>query len=530
MRWKQLFRRKPLEDFHVSDGGLRRVLGPVSLTALGVGAIIGSGIFVTTGEVAARHAGPGVVLAYIVAAVGCALAALCYAEFAALAPSAGSAYSYAYATLGELLAWVIGWDLVLEYAAAGAYIAVGWSAYLDEFLAALTGYRLPAVITADPFSSAGRSVVNLPAALIMALVTAILVRGVRESARANTVLVVVKVGVVLFVIAAGAYLVAPANWTDIPADARHIPDDPAASWGLLGYLGLHHWFGGVDDATRSPFLPYGASGVMLGAAMVFFAYLGFDTVSTHAEEARRPSRDLPVGILASLVLCTGLYIGVAVVLTGMVPYHQINPKAAMASAFARHGEAGDWFPRLATVLVAAGALAGMTSVLLVTFQGQARIFLAMARDGLLPRRVFAAVHPRFHTPYRSTLLTGTVVALVAAFTPAEELGNMVCIGTLMAFAIVCAAVLVLRFMRPDCERPFRCPWVYVVAPFGVVLNLGMMLFLPPETWLRLVVWLAIGLVVYFTYGRRHSVLHAKSVAAISAPDPQTGKESLCPAN
>jgi APA family basic amino acid/polyamine antiporter len=259
---------------------------------------------------------------------------------------------------------------------------------------------------------------------------------------------------------------------------------------------------------------------MLGAAMVFFAYLGFDTVSTHAEETRRPRRDLPIGILASLVICTLLYIGVAIVLTGMVPYHQIDTKAAVSSAFARHGESGAWFPRLAATLVGAGALAGMTSVLLITFQGQARIFLAMARDGLLPRRVFAAIHPRFRTPYRSTILTGTAVALVAAFTPAEELGNMVCIGTLMAFAIVCAAVLILRIAQPQVERPFRCPWVYVIAPLGVFVNLGMMLFLPPETWLRLVVWLAIGLVVYFAYGRRHSELHARSVTPVVEPQPE----------
>jgi APA family basic amino acid/polyamine antiporter len=522
-----LVRRKPIEDFHAGDGDLRRVLGPVGLTALGVGAIIGSGIFVTTGEVAARHAGPGVVLAYGVAAVGCALAALCYAEFAALAPSAGSAYSYAYATLGELLAWVIGWDLVLEYAAAGAYVAVGWAAYLDEFLLALTGHRLPSVVTADPFSTGGRSVINLPAAVIMALVTIVLVRGVKESARANAVLVVVKVGVVLLVIAAGAALVTPSNWTGIPTEARHSADDPAASWGLLGWLGVHQSFGGVDEATRTPFLPFGASGVMLGAAMVFFAYLGFDTVSTHAEEARRPGRDLPIGILASLVICTVLYIGVAVVLTGMVPYHELDPKAAVVSAFARRGESGGWFPRSAAVLIGAGALAGMTSVLLVTFQGQARIFLAMARDGLLPRRVFAAVHPRFRTPYRSTVLTGTVVALVAAFTPAEELGNMVCIGTLMAFAIVCAAVLILRLTRPECERPFRCPWVSVVAPFGVFVNLGMMLFLPPATWVRLAVWLAVGLVVYFAYGRRHSVLHARAEGRVPAAEARPGEEPPC---
>lgn len=508
MQWKQLLRRKDLAAFRSQESGLRRVLGPVGLTLLGVGAIIGSGIFVTTGEVAARHAGPGVVLAYVIAALGCALAALCYAEFAALVPSAGSAYSYAYATLGELFAWIIGWDLVLEYAAAGAFVAVGWSAYFDQFLTSVTGSRLPSVITADPFSTHGCSIVNLPAAVIMGLITILLVRGVRESARANAVLVAVKVAVILFVIAAGVGFVRSSNWTGIPVESRPLSHDPAANWGLLGSFGLNESFGAIDDATRSPFLPFGASGVMLGAAVVFFAYLGFDTVSTHAEEARRPQHDLPVGILASLVICTVLYIGVALVLTGMVPYPEIDPKAAVASAFARHGETNGWFPRLAAILVGAGALAGMTSVLLVTFQGQARIFLAMARDGLLPRGIFAAIHPRFRTPYRSTLLTGTVVTLVAAFTPAEELGNMVSIGTLMAFAIVCAAVLILRLSRPEIDRPFRCPGVFVVAPLGVFVNLGMMLFLPIETWVRLIVWLVLGLVVYFAYGRRHSELHS----------------------
>ena len=510
-----LFGRKPLADYH-RDTGLHRALGPVALTALGIGAIIGSGIFVTTGQVAAQHSGPGVTLAFVVAGVGCALAALCYAEFAALAPSAGSAYSYAYATLGELAAWVIGWDLVLEYAAAGAYIAVGWSGYFDHLLGAVFGVQLPGQITSDPFSTPG-AWFNLPAAVVMGVVAAVLVRGVKGYAWANAALVAVKVGVVLFVIVAGLWFVNPANWTAIPPDARPQPADPAEGWGLLGSLGVHTWLGGADEATRSPFLPFGLSGVMLGAAVVFFSYLGFDTVSTHAEEARRPGRDLPIGILASLVVCTLLYIAVAAVLTGMVPYPQIDTKAAVADAFTRQGDTGDWFPRLAGILVGAGALAGMTSVLLVTFQGQARIFLAMARDGLLPRSVFAAVHPRFRTPHRSTLLTCGVVAGVAAFTPAEQLANLVCIGTLLAFAVVCGAVLLLRITDPTLPRPFRCPLVWVIAPLGVVVNVGMTLFLPVETWLRLGVWLALGLGVYAVYGRRHSRLRAASRPAGGTP-------------
>lgn len=496
--------RKPIDQSH-RDTGLRRALGPVALTALGVGAIIGSGIFVTTGQVAASNAGPGVMLSFVVAGLGCALAALCYAELAALAPSAGSAYSYAYATLGELAAWMIGWDLILEYAAAGAYIAVGWSGYFDHLFGDVFGVTLPSQITSDPFSKSG-SWFNLPAAVVMLLVALVLVRGVKGYAWANAVLVALKVGVVLFVIIAGVWFIDPANWTSIPPDARPTSDDPAKDWGLLGTLGLHHWFGGADDATRSPFLPFGLSGVMVGAAVVFFSYLGFDTVSTHAEEARKPGRDLPIGIIASLVICTVLYIGVATVLTGMVPYPQIDTKAAVADAFSRQGQSGAWFPKLAGILIGAGALAGMTSVLLVTFQGQARIFLAMARDGLLPRSVFAAIHPTYRTPHISTMLTCGLVAVVAAVTPAEALANLVCIGTLMAFAVVCGAVLVLRVTQPALDRPFRSPLAWVVAPLGVAVNVGMTLFLPVETWVRLAVWLALGLGVYFAYGRRHSEL------------------------
>ena len=516
MNFKQLWARKPLAQMHGEDSRLNRVIGPVGLTSIGIGAIIGSGIFVTTGEVAARHAGPGVILSYVVAGFACALAALCYAEFASMAPSAGSAYSYAYATLGELLAWIIGWDLILEYAAAGAIVAVGWSQYLDRLLMALFGFRLPAEITKDPFSSDGTSYLNLPAAFIMLLVTMVLIRGVRHGTFANSVLVVVKVSVVLFVILAGVWFIDPANWTSISPDARNVSQHTASNWGLLGSLGLQDLLDPADDAVRRPFLPYGVSGVMLGAAMVFFAYLGFDTVSTHAEEARRPRRDVPFGILASLIICTVLYIGVSAVLTGMEPYHEIDPEASVASAFARKE---GMFPRMATAIIAIGALAGMTSVLLVTFQGQARIFLAMANDRLLPPRVFGTIHPRFRTPYLSTAITGGIVAIVAALTPAEDLGNLVCIGTLMAFAVVCAAVLVLRVARPDVERPFRCPGVWLIAPLGIVVNVGMMLFLPVETWLRLVIWLAIGLVIYFAYSMRRSRLRNGVVPTAESVNP-----------
>jgi APA family basic amino acid/polyamine antiporter len=523
--WKQWFAKKSLEVLRAEMEGKQRlppVLGPVSLTALGVGAVIGAGIFVMTGRAAREDAGAAIIISYCVAGLGCSLAALCYAEFAALAPVAGSAYTYAYATLGEGFAWIIGWDLILEYAMGCATAASGWSAHFDEFLHAVLGWHVPTAIATDPFSAPG-AWFNLPAVLVMAAVTAVLVVGIRESAMVNTILVLLKVGVVIFVVVAGWTYVNPQNWFGVPVEQREIPADPAQKWGLLGLLGLNRWLVGLDDCVRSPFAPYGLSGVMLGASIVFFSYIGFDSISTHSEEARRPQRDVPVAILASLALCTLLYVGVAAVLTGLVPYRRINPQAAVATAFtdlaARERSAA---LGVAAVLIALGALAGITSVLLVSFLSQARIFLAMARDGLLPPGVFGAVHPRFRTPHRATLLTGALVCLLAAFTPIGQLQNLVNIGTLMAFILVCAAVLVLRVRRPDAVRPFRCPVVSVVAPLGIGVNLTMMLFLPWETWLRLGVWLTVGLVVYFVYGRRHSRIGSLpdgAPEATSAPRP-----------
>ena len=507
--WKQWFAKKSLELLHAEMEGerrLRRVLGPVALTALGVGAVIGAGIFVMTGRAAREDAGPAIILSYCVAGLGCSLAALCYAEFAALAPVAGSAYTYAYATLGEGFAWIIGWDLILEYAIGCATVASGWSANFDELLNAALGWRLPTAIATDPFSAAG-AWLNLPAVLVMVAVTVVLVIGIRESVTLNTVLVLVKVGVVVFVVVVGWAYVNPENWFGVPVEQREVPADPAQKWGLLGLFGLNHWLVGVDVSVRRPFAPYGLSGIMLGASIVFFSYIGFDSISTHSEEARRPQRDVPIAILTSLAICTLLYVGVAAVLTGLTPYPGINPQAAVAAAFADLA-AREHSPALgvAAVLIALGGLAGITSVLLVSFLSQARIFLAMARDGLLPPGVFGAVHRRFRTPHRATVLTGAVVCVLAAFTPIGQLQNLVNIGTLMAFVIVCAAVLVLRIRRPDAARPFRCPAVSVVAPLGIVVNLTMMLFLPLETWLRLAAWLAIGLVIYFAYGRTHSRL------------------------
>jgi APA family basic amino acid/polyamine antiporter len=509
---QRLFARKSLETLLAEAAGenrLRRVLGPVSLTALGVGAIIGAGIFVMTGRAAREDAGAAIMVSFCVAGLGCALAALCYAEFAAMVPVAGSAYTYAYATLGELFAWIIGWDLILEYAMGCATVASGWSGHLDEFLLAAFGRQLPAAIANDPFSSPD-AWFNLPAVIVMILVTTVLVIGIRESATTNAILVAIKLAVVLFVIALGWQYVDPANWTGIPVESREIPADPMAKWGLIGLMGLNDWLLPLDDKVRSNFAPYGLSGIMLGASIVFFAYMGFDSISTHAEEAKRPQRDVPIGILASLALCTLLYLAVAAIITGMVPYRQINVRAAVAAAFTdRAIQEHSAILNVAAVIIAAGALAGITSVLLVTFLSQARIFLAMARDGLLPQGIFAAVHPRFRTPHISPMLTGAFICLLTAFTPMTTLQNMVNIGTLLAFVIVCAAVLILRISRPDVPRPFRCPLAYVLAPLGIAVNLLMMLFLPLSTWLRLFGWLAIGFVIYFAYGRRHSVLWRK---------------------
>lgn len=622
MRWGQLFKRKDLQHLIqelANENRLRRALGPVSLTALGVGCIIGAGIFVMTGRAAAEDAGPAITISYGVAALGCVFAALCYAEFAAMAPVAGSAYTYAYATLGELLAWIIGWDLILEYAMACACVAAGWAGYLNEFLRTAFGpeYMIPERFCSDPFTTPG-ALFNLPAVAIMLVITAILIVGIRESAVTNAILTLVKLVVVLFVVGLGLTMVNQDqnNWTEIPygkrlstaeltvqrvvtdlvrgdrpvkdlskeelaqidADAAYVRaklaldkaesmkvemvkagdlteeqadaevaaaqsalaaasakvTDPARfddviakinaaaleataeKWGLLGSIISPERLKPLDDAFRTNFTPYGISGIMLGAAIVFFAFIGFDSISTHSEEAINPQRDIPIAILASLAVCSVLYILVAAVITGMEPYYQIDTKAAIAAAFRKQAEArGSGVLRFSSLLIATGALAGLTSVLLVTFLSQARIFLAMARDKLLPPSIFAAVHPRFKTPHISTALTGLVICLTAAFTPISDLEKMVNIGTLFAFVIVCVTVLILRFQNPDMARPFRCPLIYLVAPAGILVNLSMMLFLPVSTWIRLVAWMAIGMVFYFAYGYRHSILGKELVTELA---------------
>jgi len=497
-RPSQLFTRKPLARLLAEardDNRLRRVLGPVQLTALGVGAVIGAGIFVATGAAARNVAGPALMLSYAVAALTCVFAALCYAEFAAMVPVAGSAYTYAYATLGELCAWIIGWDLILEYGVSSAAVATGWSAYAQSLLAK-AGVVLPRALAASPwryeaatgaFVDTG-SLFNLPAVLIIAAVTWVLVRGIQESSSVNTAMVVVKVAAVLFVIALGLFFVSAANWR------------PFAPYGWTGLSFFGHSVAGQVDAGGKPV------GMLAGAAIIFFAYIGFDAVSTHTEEARNPQRDVPLGIIASLTLCTVLYICLVAVLTGMVPFHQLDVNAPVSLAFKARGLG--W----AEGLIAAAGVAGITSVLLVMLLSGPRVFLAMARDGLLPRKVFGVVHPRFRTPWKSTLLMGACVACLGGLLPIDFLLHLTNIGTLLAFIIVCAAVLIMRRTHPGAARPFRCPWVPLVPVLGILSCLLLMFSLPVANWWRLGGWLALGFLVYFLYGRRHSLLREVSGA------------------
>jgi APA family basic amino acid/polyamine antiporter len=486
--------KKPLHsaESEASGGHLRRVLGPWSLTALGIGAIIGAGIFVATGKAAKDVAGPALMMSYVVAGFVCLLAALCYAEYAAMTPVAGSAYTYAYTTLGEVFAWIIGWDLILEYAVGAATVANGWSGYFQEVLG-IFGASVPDQFRDAPltynentgqFEPTG-AVVNLPAVIIVLLLTAILVKGIKESAAANAVMVAIKVGAVLFVILVGAFYVVPANWDDF------------APYGWTGINVFGNQVAGGKNAKGEP------AGMLAGAAIIFFAYIGFDAVSTQAEEAKNPQRDLPIGILGSLVICTVLYIAVVAVLTGMVPYQELSEKAGVSDAFKKAG-----LPK-AEFLIAAAGVAGITSVLLVMLLGSARILMAMSRDGLLPP-FFAAIHPGFRTPYKSTLAVGAFVALMAGLLPLGALLQMTNIGTLFAFAVVSAAVLILRYTNPTAPRPFRVPLVPVVSVLGVLGCFLLMFSLPAHNWYRLFIWMAIGLVIYFGYGRSHSRLNTMS--------------------
>ena len=534
-----LLAKKPLhllltESQESGEHSLKRTLGPFQLTALGVGAIIGAGIFVLSG-LGAHYAGPGLMLSFVLSGLGCAFAGLCYAEFAAMIPLAGSAYTYAYATLGEIFAWIIGWDLTLEYAMGASTVSSGWSNHFIELLNIFhirmplwlaydhwTGLRQAETIvarqmaqTSDPSLIPGTQAflakvsailgaqspellqkahdllsaptfggheigLNVPAFIIAMVITAILTIGIKESARFNSTIVVIKVAVVLFVIGLGFQYVSKGNW--------------GLSW--------------------SSFAPYGFSGIGAGAAYIFFAYIGFDAVSTTAQEAKNPQRDLPIGIIASLLVCTVLYILVAAVLTGMVPWQDVNIEAPIARAFLDRGLT------TASHIITVGALAGLTSVMLVMLLGQTRVLYAMANDGLLPKKFFAAVHPKFRTPWKNTILVGLLAAIVGSLTPIDDIGKMVNIGTLLAFVIVSIAVLVLRKTNPDQHRPFRTPWVPVVPILGVLTNGYMMYKLGWINWARLFIWLGIGLVVYFTYSRHHSkvqALNAVEPIAKSAP-------------
>jgi APA family basic amino acid/polyamine antiporter len=522
-----LFAKKPMslllaEAQEHGGHSLKRTLGPFQLTALGVGAVIGAGIFVLSG-LGAHYAGPGLMLSFVLSGIGCALAALCYAEFAAMIPLAGSAYTYAYATLGELFAWIIGWDLTLEYAMGASTVSSGWSnhfielldifhirmplwlaydhwtalhtaekmvarqmaqasdpslvpgtqAFLDKVTAMVSAHSPELLQRAHDLVNAPKIFgieigFNLPAFLIALIITAILAVGIKESARFNSAIVVIKVSVVLFVLALGSRFVQTSNW-------------------------------GTDWHS---FAPYGFGGIGAGAAYIFFAYIGFDAVSTTAQEAKNPQRDLPIGIIVSLLVCTVLYIGVAGVLTGMVHWQEVNIEAPIARAFLDRGLS------TASHVITVGALAGLTSVMLVMLLGQTRVLYSMANDGLLPKKFFAAIHPKFRTPYKNTIAVGLLAAIVGSITPIDDIGKMVNIGTLLAFVIVCIAVMVLRKTNPGQERPFRTPLVPFVPILGIIFNGYMMYKLGWVNWARLIIWLAIGLVVYFTYSVKHSRVRA----------------------
>jgi APA family basic amino acid/polyamine antiporter len=491
-----LFAKKPvqllLEEME-GENRLRRILGPVQLSSLGIGAIIGTGIFVLTGVAAHDKTGPALILSFVVAGLACIFAALCYAEFASMVPVAGSAYTYAYATLGELFAWIVGWDLILEYAVASATVAHGWSHYFQDFIG-IFGIKIPFAFTNAPFdfdptsgalTATGKNM-DLPAFVITGIITLILVKGIRESASFNAAMVGIKVMVVFIVIAVGAMYVDPRNW------------HPFAPFGLTGVAFFGQTILGQTGKGGEPL------GMLAGAATIFFAYIGFDSVSTHAEEAKNPRRDVPIGIIVSLILCTVLYIAVSAVLTGMVPYDRINIDAPVSNAFAQVGLT--W----AQFLVSLGALTGITSVLLVLMLSQPRVMLAMARDRLIPPSFFGAIHERFRTPWKSTILTGIFVAVLASFLPLRILAELVNIGTLLAFIIVCAAVLIMRRTHPELNRPFKAPLFPWVPILGIAICLLLMLSLPSENWLRLIVWLLIGFAIYFSYGKKHSALRERN--------------------
>ncbi len=473
-------RRKTIEslqDEASNSKGLKRSLSSISLVALGVGAIIGAGLFSLTGIAAAEHAGPAVTISFIVAAIGCAFAGLCYAEFASMIPVAGSAYTYAYATMGEFMAWIIGWDLILEYALGAATVGVSWSQYLNKFLE-FYGVYIPDYLTKGPWEG---GVINLPAIIIVALLSLILIRGTKESAFINNILVVVKVAVVLLFIILG--------WQYMNPD-YHIPFIPE-------YKAAH-----VDPISKEIVPAFGGwTGIAAGAAMVFFAFIGFDAVSTAAQEAKNPQKGMPIGIIGSLIICTILYVLFSYVMTGLVPFSDFKGNASpAATAFAATP-----YTFLQQGLIVA-ILAGYTSVIMVMLLGQSRVFYSMSVDGLLPR-LFSDLHPKFKTPWKTNIFFLLFIALFAGFVPVKELGHMVSIGTLLAFALVCIGVLILRKKMPDAPRAFKVPFVPWIPILGIIMCLYLMVALPLESWIRLIVWMILGIAIYFIYSKRHSKLN-----------------------
>ncbi len=471
-----------IQDTEEPEHALTRSLSALDLTVFGVGVIIGTGIFVLTGSVAKEQAGPATALAFVVAGIVCALAALCYAEFASTVPVAGSAYTFSYASLGELPAWIIGWDLVLEFALGTAVVAVGWSGYMRSLMDN-AGWHLPPALS-GPEAAHGFGFDLLAFLLVLAL-TVILVVGMKLSARVTSVVVAVKVTVVLLVIIAGAFFIKPGNYDPF------IPEPKGTVEGSGLTAPMIQLMFGYEPTT------FGVQGIFAAAAVVFFAFIGFDIVATAAEETRNPQRDMPRGILGSLLICTLLYVAVSIVVTGMRKYTELSIDAPLADAFKETGH-----PFYAG-LISFGAAVGLTTVCMILLLGQSRVFFAMSRDGLLPR-VFSKVHPRFATPYRSTVLLGVIIAILAGFTSISELAALVNIGTLFAFVVVALGVIILRRTRPDLPRAFRTPWVPVLPLVSVAASLWLMLNLPAETWLRFGVWMVVGFVVYFLYGRRHS--------------------------
>jgi APA family basic amino acid/polyamine antiporter len=488
MNFNKFFRKKPLEAYtdDIKSSQLKRSLGKWELTAIGVGAVIGGGIFVLTGVAANQHAGPALALSFIIAGIGCLFAAFCYAEFASILPVSGSAYAYSYGTIGEFFAWFIGWNLILEYMMGATTVAVSWSKYFVKLLHLSGIQNLPAWLLNDPVTAkeeasrmgvaAPTFSINLPAALIVWVVTYILVKGIKESAKTNNIIVSIKVAAVLFVVVAGISYINPANW------------DPFIPTQIIDNAGGRH---------------YGLPGVLTAAGIVFFAFIGFDAVSTQAQEAVNPVKDIPFAIIASLIICTGLYILVSLVLTGMVNYTDLDVGAPVASAFSAVGL--QW----ASLLITIAAVIGLISVMLVMLLSQTRIFLNMAKDGLLAAKIFGAIHPRFKTPWKSSILLGAIASLVAAVTPIEKATKMTSIGTLLAFAMICAAVLILRKKQPNLHRPYKVKFLPLVASLGFGFNMLLMFSLDKATWLRLLIWSAIGIAIYFLYSARNSKLNFK---------------------